>query len=47
MGLKGEKGEPGGGYYDARYGGGAVGPPGAPGPQVRRCTGTKTVLIRH
>lgn len=35
MGLKGEKGEPGGGFYDPRYGGGAGGPPGAPGPQVR------------
>uniref|UniRef100_A0A3Q2Q9Z2 Collagenase NC10/endostatin domain-containing protein n=1 Tax=Fundulus heteroclitus TaxID=8078 RepID=A0A3Q2Q9Z2_FUNHE len=34
MGLKGEKGEPGGGYYDPRYGGGAVGSPGAPGPQL-------------
>lgn len=34
VGLKGEKGEPGGGYYDPRYGGGA-GSPGPPGPQVR------------
>lgn len=32
-GLKGEKGEPGGGYYDPRYG--AVGPPGEHGPPVR------------
>lgn len=32
-GLKGEKGEPAGGYYDPRYG--AVGPPGGRGPPVR------------
>ncbi|XP_042372423.1 collagen alpha-1(XVIII) chain-like, partial [Plectropomus leopardus] len=31
-GFKGEKGEPGGGYYDPRYGGSGVGAPGAPGP---------------
>ncbi|MEQ2174194.1 hypothetical protein GOODEAATRI_005358 [Goodea atripinnis] len=35
IGLKGEKGEPGGGYHDPRHSGGAVGPPGAPGPRVR------------
>lgn len=28
--MKGEKGEPGGGYYDPRFGG-PVGPPGPPG----------------
>ncbi len=33
-GLKGEKGEPGGGYYDPRYGS-VVGPPGERGPPVR------------
>lgn len=32
-GFKGEKGEPGGGYYDPRYGTG--GPPGERGPPVR------------
>lgn len=34
-GVKGEKGESGGGYYDPRYGGAGVGPPGEPGPPVR------------
>lgn len=34
-GFKGEKGEPGGGYYDPRYGGSGVGAPGPPGPPVR------------
>lgn len=34
-GLKGEKGEPGGGYYDPRYGG--SGYPGQPGPPVIPC----------
>uniref|UniRef100_A0A3B3DLN1 Collagenase NC10/endostatin domain-containing protein n=1 Tax=Oryzias melastigma TaxID=30732 RepID=A0A3B3DLN1_ORYME len=34
MGLKGEKGEPAGGYYDPRYGYGAAGPPGVPGPPL-------------
>lgn len=36
-GLKGEKGEPGGGYYDPRFGGsGSPGPPGPPvSPQTR------------
>lgn len=33
QGVKGEKGEPGGGYYDPRYG--AVGAPGERGPPVR------------
>lgn len=32
-GFKGEKGEPGGGYYDPHYGTG--GPPGERGPPVR------------
>ena len=35
MGLKGEKGEQSGGYYDPRYGGSGVGTPGVPGPPVR------------
>lgn len=33
-GLKGEKGEPGGGFYDPRFGAGQ-GPPGNPGLPVR------------
>ena len=34
--MKGEKGEPGGGYYDPRFGGvqGPQGPPGKPGLPV-------------
>lgn len=34
-GLKGEKGEPGSGYYDPRYGGSGF--PGQPGPPVIPC----------
>lgn len=34
-GLKGEKGEPGSGYYDPRYGGSGF--PGHPGPPVILC----------
>lgn len=34
LGLKGEKGEPGGGFYDPRFGA-VQGPPGNPGPTVR------------
>lgn len=41
-GVKGEKGEPGGGYYDPRYGGSGVGAPGVPGPPVRSHSGKHT-----
>lgn len=34
-GVKGQKGEPGSGYYDPRYGG--SGRPGQPGPPVSPC----------
>lgn len=34
QGVKGEKGEPGGGYYDPRYPGSGVGPPGERGQPV-------------
>lgn len=43
IGAKGEKGEPGGGYYDPRYGG-AQGPPGNPGLPVRT---TKWSLVNN
>lgn len=32
-GFKGEKGEPGGGFYESHHGG-VQGPPGRPGPPV-------------
>jgi len=36
VGVKGERGEPSGGYYDPHFGGaqGPAGPPGKPGLQV-------------